>query len=134
MSVYTVLFLKKDIVDSHTIGVYTTKEKAISSIIKRLELVHDYFQDDMSITRDEVIKSLKIYGEICWTETYIMAKYKINQNYIDNTTSSDEEDSDNYCSPPVIRIIKNDQRNSNKNNNNKDICDKICTDLCKIFR
>ena len=97
-SVYTVLYLHKDVLKSNIIGVYSSKDLAIDVILKRLELIHDYFSNkipkdqNLYITKDEVSDSLRKNNEICWTEHYQLSKYKINEEDIDKPGDSDEEE------------------------------------------
>ena len=137
--VYTVLYLHKDVLKSNIIGVYSSKDLAIDVILKRLELVHDYFSNkipkhkNLYITKDEVIDSLRKNNEICWTEHYRLSKYKINEEDIDKPGNSDEEecesswdgDERSICAPLcIVNSISDNQSKSSikspgSNKNNK---------------
>ena len=126
-SVYTVLYLHKDVLKSNIIGVYSSKDLAIDVILKRLELVHDYFSNkipkdqNLYITKDEVSDSLRKNNEICWTEHYQLSKYKINEEDIDKRGDSDEEecesswdgDEQSMCVPLcIVNSISDNQSKS----------------------
>lgn len=125
--VYTVLYLHKDVLKSNIIGVYSSKDSAINVIVKRLELIHDYFSNktpkhkNLYITKDEVSDSLRKNNEICWTEHYRFSKYKINEEDIDKPGNSDEEecesswdgDERSMCAPLcIINSISDNQLKS----------------------
>ena len=126
-SVYTVLYLHKDILKSNIIGVYSSKDLAIDVILKRLELIHDYFSNkilkdqNLYIIKDEVSDSLRKNNEICWTEHYQLSKYKINEEDIDKPGDSDEEecesswdgDERSMCAPLcIVNSISDNQSKS----------------------
>ena len=126
-SVYTVLYLHKDVLKSNIIGVYSSKDLAIDVILKRLELIHDYFSNkipkdqNLYITKDEVSDSLRKNNEICWTEHYQLSKYKINEEDIDKPGDSDEEecesswdgDERSMCAPLcIVNSFSNNQSKS----------------------
>jgi hypothetical protein len=126
-SVYTVLYLHKDVLKSNIIGVYSSKDLAIDVILKRLELIHDYFSNkipkdqNLYITKDEVSDSLRKNNEICWTEHYQLSKYKINEEDIDKPGDSDEEecesswdgDERSMCAPLcIVNSISDNQSKS----------------------
>ena len=126
-SVYTVLYLHKDVLKSNIIGVYSSKDLAIDVILKRLELIHDYFSNktpkhkNLYIKKDEVIYSLRKNNEICWTEHYRFSKYKINEEDIDKPGNSDEEecesswdgDEQSMCAPLcIVNSISDNQLKS----------------------
>ena len=143
ITVYTVLYLHKDAIESNVVGVYSSKELAIDVIIKRLERIHDYFNEktpkyrNLYITKNEVSDSLRKNNEICWTEHYRVSKYKINEEDIDkpgDSKESEEEESSwdgddqSMCAPLCIvnSITDNQEKSSikspNNNNNNKSFC------------